>query len=216
MNPTSLYRRQIRVLALVVLALVQGGCGGNDADESAEATETTKSTAKKRPQVKPAGGATGDAAIDDDRLGNAVIVGKSVAPIMLKYDIPTKPQVGTPFEVSLIFLTRQAADALEADVTGMSGLTIASGGQPRFEGVTAAGRYVAKVLVNADADGLYYIGIVARAVSKVQTETRTFSVPVVVGTAPVSREKPAPATDAAGEAIESTPAKETVSERPTG
>ena len=211
MNPTSLYRRQIRVLALVLLALVQAGCGGNDADET---PETGKATVKKPSKAEPTGGATGDATADDERLANAVVVGKSVAPIMLKYDIPTKPQVGTPFEVTLIFLARQAADAIEAEVTGMAGLTIASGGQARFDGVTAAGRYVTKVLVNADADGLYYIGIVARAVSKVQTETRTFSVPVVVGVAPVNQEKPAPATDAAGEAIESTPAKETVSAPP--
>ena len=47
MNPTSLYRRQIRVLALVVLALVQGGCGGDDADESGKTAERSKAAAKK-------------------------------------------------------------------------------------------------------------------------------------------------------------------------
>jgi len=45
--------------------------------------------------------------------------------------------------------------------------------------------------------------------SKVQTEARSFSVPVVVGTAPAAVQKPAPETDAAGQPTESMPAVET-------
>jgi hypothetical protein len=213
MNPTSLYRRQIRVLALIAAALVLNGCGGRNDDEAGESGSTKRAAAKPS---TPASTGSGEAVVGDEHLANAVVVGKSVAPVMLKYDIPAKPQVGTPFEVSLTFLTRQAADALEADVTGMPGLTIVSGGQARFEGVTGAGRYVSKLSVSADADGLYYIGIVARMVSKVQTEARSFSVPVVVGTAPLDMQKPAPATDAAGEPIEPAPATETVSGPSTG
>jgi len=44
-------------------------------------------------------------------------------------------------------------------------------------------------------------------VSKVQSEARTFSVPVVVG-AVTAAEKPAPAVDTSGEAVESMPAVE--------
>jgi hypothetical protein len=211
MNPNSLYRRQIRVLALVALAGVLGGCGGKDADEAA-ASKANTSAATKATKVAPA-----DGTIDEGQLANAVVVGKSVAPVMLKYDIPTKPEVGTPFDISLTFLTRQVADALEAEVTGMSGLTVTTDAPVRFEGVSAAGHYVANVRATADAEGLYYVGIVARVITKVQTDTRTFSIPVVVGSASVTTEqKPAPAQDAEGGAIQSTPAKESVTDGSSG
>ena len=211
MNPTSLYRRQIRVLALLAFAGVLGGCGGKDTDESA-ASKTNKSAATKATKVAPA-----DGTIDEEQLGNAVIVGKSAAPVMLKYDIPTKPEVGTPFDISLTFLARQTADAIEADVTGMTGLTVTTDAPVRFEGVSAVGHYVAKVRATADAEGLYYVGIVARVITKVQTDTRTFSIPVVVGSAAAtSQPKPAPATDSEGEAIQSTPAKESVKDGTAG
>jgi hypothetical protein len=207
MNPISLPGTQIRLLVLVALTLVLGGCGGKDAEEAA-APKRDKSAEATPAKVVP-----DDGRVAEEQLANAVVVGKSVAPVMLKYDIPRKPEVGTPFEITLTFLTRQTADALEADVTGKAGLNVTTEGPIRFEGVSAVGRYDAKVHATADAEGLYYVGVVARVITKVQTDSRTFSVPVVVGSAPAAAEqKPAAATDAQGEPIQSTPAKETVKE----
>jgi hypothetical protein len=98
---------------------------------------------------------------------------------------------------------------LQVEITGMEGLTVVSGGALAFENVRTGERYAGKVLVQADAAGLYYIGLVAKMSSKVQTEARSFSVPVVVGTAPAAMQKPAPDVDAAGQPIESMPAVET-------
>ena len=49
--------------------------------------------------------------------------------------------------------------------------------------------------------------VVAKVVTKVQTESRAFAVPIVIGSAPAA-EKPEPAKDATGQAIQSMPAKE--------
>jgi hypothetical protein len=49
--------------------------------------------------------------------------------------------------------------------------------------------------------------VAAKMSTEVQTDARTFSVPLVVGS-PRSAEKPAPATDASGQPIESMPAAE--------
>ena len=200
MNSTSSLTRALRLVAFLVLIAVQAGCGGSDDADKAAATSKKKSAMPAKPASGPHG---------EDALANAVVVGKAVAPVMLKYDIAAKPEVGQPFEVALTFLPRQAADALEAEITGMPGLTVVTGGTARFEPVEHNGRYVAKVLANADAEGLYYIGIVAKIVSKVHTESRAFSVPVAVGKPVSNLEKPAPATDAKGEGIEDLPAKET-------
>ena len=82
-----------------------------------------------------------------------------------------------------------------------------SEGALRFDGVSGGERHVTKVLVQADAPGIYYVNVIARMVTQVQTEARTFSVPVVVGTvAPAA--KATPATDASGDAIQVLPAEE--------
>ena len=76
-----------------------------------------------------------------------------------------------------------------------------------FDGLQAGERYTTQVMVTGDEPGLYYVGVVVRMSTKVQTDARTFSVPVVVGT-PAVAEKPQTEVDAAGAPIESTPAVE--------
>jgi hypothetical protein len=64
----------------------------------------------------------------------------------------------------------------------------------------------------ADADGLYYVNVIARMVNKVQTEARTFSVPLVVGNAsagaPAGETIPGADAAAAGETVKSLPAED--------
>jgi hypothetical protein len=154
------------LIVLLAATFVLAACGGKD-DEPAVAamSETPAKSAKKSTDTD-----SGAAEDRDEGLANAVIVGKTSAPITLKYDVAAKPQAQQPVEIELTFLPRQPADSLEATITGMPGLTVVSGGAARFEAVEAGGRYVAKVLAQADASGLYYIGVVAKLSSKVQTD----------------------------------------------
>ena len=201
MNDTFRPGAATRVLAVVALAAVLAACGRGE-EEQAAATDTPAAAGA------PAGGAAAPAeSPDDKRMANAVATGKVGAPVDLKYDVLAKPDVGQPFEVELAFLPRLAADAMEIEVTGIPGLTVVSGGATRFEGVTAGERYVAKALVQADAPGIFYANVIAKMITQVQTEARTFSVPVVVGAVPAAQ-KTEPAKDAAGEAIKSLPAVE--------
>jgi len=134
--------------------------------------------------------------------------GKTAAAVDLQYDVLAKPEPGQPFEIELAFVPRLPADALEVEVTPIPGITVVSGGTARFENVTPATPYNTRVLVRADAPGLYYLGVVARMVTQVQTEARAFSVPAVVGSMPAAA-KPQPEMDAAGQPIQSMPAEET-------
>ena len=67
--------------------------------------------------------------------------------------------------------------------------------------------YTTKVLVQGDKAGLYYIGVMAKMSTQVQTETRAFAVPIVIGNPPAAQ-KASPAVDASGQAMQSMPAKE--------
>ena len=191
-----------RLLVLAALSAILAACGGGD-----EKSADTPPPATKEPAGTTAGAAPPAESPDDKRMANAVATGKTSAPVDLKFDILAKPDVGTPFEIELALLPRLAADTLSVEVTGIPGLTVVSGGTLQFDKVLAGDRHVAKVLVQADQPGIYYVNVVVRMITQIQTEARTFSVPVVVG-AVTPAAKTEPQRDAAGEAIESLPAEE--------
>jgi hypothetical protein len=195
-----------RTLLVACLAAVLVACGGDD--KSADQLDITPTRKNSGDQT-----AAATATPQEDRMATAVATGKTSAPVDLQYDLLSKPDVGQPFEIELVFLPRLAADTLEAEISAIPGLTLVSGGGAKFEPVVAGERYTAKVLVNADAAGIYYVNVVARMITKVQTDARAFSIPVVVGTAPAA-EKAAPAQDATGQAIQSMPAAETATSEP--
>jgi hypothetical protein len=205
MNQTQL-AAATRVLVVACLAAALAACGGGDKSaDQPDITPTRKNGGDKAASATVAPG--------DERMATAVATGKTSAPVDLQYDLLAKPDVGQPFEIELALLPRLAADTLEVEVSGIPGLTLVSGGSVKFEGITAGERYTSKVLARADAAGLYYVNVVVRMITKVQTEARAFSIPVVVGTVPAAR-KAAPPQDATGQAIQSLPAAETTSSEP--
>lgn len=191
------------VSAIVAFAVVLAGCGKGDEEATATATPPPATTQG----ADAAAPAPAVSSPEDEKMANAVATGKTAAAVDLKYDIPVKPAVGEPFELELAFLPRLAADSLGIEVTGIPGLTVVSGGTSQFEGVAAGDRHVMRVLVRAEAPGLYYVGVAAKMVTKVQTDARTFSVPVAVGQAPAAQTA-APEMDAAGQPVEVMPAAE--------
>jgi len=188
--------------AIVALAVVLAGCGKGE--EEAVAT-TPQPASAQGPDAAAAAPAVESP--EDEKMANAVATGKTAAAVDLKYDVPVKPAVGEPFELELAFLPRLAADSLEVEVTGIPGLALISSGTSRFEGVGAGDRHVMRVLVRADAPGLYYVGVAVKMVTKVQSDARTFSVPVAVGSVQAAQ-KAAPEMDASGQPVESMPAAE--------
>lgn len=182
----------VRLLAIGAIAalLALAGCG--DSGDKAAAAKAKAGAAK--------------AMKAEDRLASAP-GGKATAPLDLKYDLAAKPDVGTPIQVSLQFQPRAAADAIELEVTGVPGLDVVNAGTTKFQSVVSGQPLQSTVVVQANQAGIYYVKVVARMGTRVQTEVRTFSVPIVVGSPPAVQ-KPAPARDASGQAIQSMPALE--------
>lgn len=194
-------------IAVVSVTALLAACGRDD--------EQAASAPAEKAAEKPAAAAKPPAKADDpdSRLATAVAAGKTSAGVDLKYDVAAKPDPGQDFQIELVFLPRVAADALEVEVTPIPGITLVSGATARFESVVAGERYLAPVVARADGPGLYYLGVSARMATQVQSEARTFSVPVVVGAgAAAQKPEPTPAQDASGQAIESLPAEESGSE----
>ena len=198
----------VRAFALTALASLAVACGGGDEKSAADKAAAPTDAAGKASQQAAAAAAKAAA---DDGLANAVAVGKTAAAVDLKYNIAARPALGQPFEVELVLLPRMAADALEVQATGMQGLVVAGGAEAKFDQVVAGEKYAAKVLLQVMEPGLYYVGVTAKLVNKVQTDSRTFSVPVVVGELPaVEKATPAAAgASSGGEAVEAAKAVET-------
>ena len=186
-------------LAVTTLIALLGLTACGKSDEGGPVTRK-----KKAEPVATAPGASDE----QSRLANAVVSGKTSAPVDLKYDLAVKPVSGQPIEIELAFQPRLPADTLDVEVTGMPGLVVLGPANFKFQQVLAGTTYTQKVQVQADADGTYYASVLAKMVTQVQTEARSFSVPVVVGTTPAAVAKPAPKLDAAGQPIQPMPAKE--------
>jgi hypothetical protein len=191
----------LRALVTFALVAMLAGCGSKD-DESAPA-KRTQTTAQKAARAAKA-----ESAKADERMANAVAVGKATAAVDLQYDLLAKPVAGQPLEVELVLVPRLPADSLEVEAHGMTGLDVVTGGSASFQNVAAGVQYRMKMLVQPAANGIYYIGVTAKLITKVQSDARAFSVPVVVGDPPPAV-KPAAAAGTAAAPVESMKAEET-------
>jgi hypothetical protein len=201
-------RLALAVAVTLLAGTLVAGCGGGGDDE---ASKEAKAARRAKAEASEGGTAAavppGGPADKQSRLADAVVDSKTTAPVDMKYDLLAKPDIGVPFEVELEFSPRLPAEAIEIEVTDAAGLTIVGEKAARFTPVEAGQKYTSKVLVQGDKPGLFYIGVVAKMSTQVQTETRVFAVPVVIGNAPAAQ-KAAPAKDATGQAVQSLPAQE--------
>ena len=200
---TTGFRRVTLTAAAALLAGVfVTACGGGNDDAAAVARTEMAKANKTVPATPPA-----NADEKHERLASAVVDGKTTAPVDMKYDVLAKPALGQPFEVEMTFTTRLPADKLETEITAAPGLTLVGERTATVSPVEPGQSYSSKVLVTGDNPGLYYIGVVAKVSTKVQTETRAFAIPVVIGDPP-SAQKANPPKDSTGQAVQSSPAQE--------
>jgi hypothetical protein len=200
---TSIERIVAGCLVVGMLAVAAAGCGRKEEAE----VETPEPTVQAAPgaAASPAGAAVDQA----PRMANAVPTSTAGAAVDLQYELAPRPEAGQPFEIELSFAPRLPADTLDVQLSATPGLRITSTETIRFDAVQTGQRYSSKASVIGDAPGLYYVGIVVRMATKVQTDARSFSVPVVVGTEPPPTAQPAPAVEAEGKPVEPMPAAET-------
>ena len=202
--------RIVQGLAVVLIGgAMATGCGGGDEDASAE---TNKSAQAKPPasSAKPSPGSTPTVKPTESSqstMAAAVADVKTTAPIDLLYDLPAKPEVGQPFTVELAVKPRLPSDALDVEIGDSPGIVIEGERMGRFLDVEAGQPYKFSFTARGDAEGLYYIAVITKLSTQVQSEGRAFSVPVVIGT-PAVAQKSEPQKDASGQPIQSMPARE--------
>jgi hypothetical protein len=201
-------QRFVRAMAVALVGgALAAGCGGGDEqpDRAASGGANAATTAEKpAPGAAPTAKAVQPA---EAHMATAVADTKTSAPIDLLYDLPTKPEIGQPFTLELVVKPRLPADALDVEIGESPGITIEGERMTRFLDVESAQPYKFTVTARSDAPGLYYVTVITKVSTQVQTQGRAFSVPVVIGNPPAAQ-KTAPQTDASGQPVESMPATE--------
>ena len=146
---------------------------------------------------------------DDETASFAKAVGdgKPGAAVSIRYEFSGKPTIGTPTELDVAVIPSAGVDSLEAKMSGMDGITLAGPQTASFTSVEAGKPYRHKLSVLPDRTGVFYVTVSVNTQIAGSTLNRTFSIPFVVGQ-PVAQQKPAPARDAEGDAIESMKAEE--------
>ena len=127
----------------------------------------------------------------------AVGVGKSSVPVALKFDLPARPEVGQPLEIVLGVLPQGASGTASLKVSGSPGLQPAPGNAVVDVGaVDPAEAYRVSVTVTPTAEGVQFLSVDVSLRRDDSTDTRSFSIPIIVQGAPEAAAPPTPATAA--------------------
>jgi hypothetical protein len=112
----------------------------------------------------------------------AVPQGKAQAPIGLKFDLLERPVQGQPLEVAIALLPQTAARSATVAVSGSDGLKI-DAGDFEFPAIEAAQVYRHSIKVTPTAEGFYLLTLSVSLQHDQTSDSRVFSVPILVGSA---------------------------------
>jgi hypothetical protein len=162
--------RVVLLCALALLSACQKDSGGTPAP-------TPLIKAKSAPPVKK--GPT--AAELTAGMVEAAAQGKAQSRVDLKFELAQKPKPGQTLEINLALLPQIDATTATLQVTGADGFTVAAA-DAQFEIAPIASGEVYRHTLNVmpTAEGVWVIGVTLLLKSDDNTETRAFSIPIIV------------------------------------
>jgi hypothetical protein len=114
----------------------------------------------------------------------AVAQGKAAAPIDLKFDLLERPVQGQPLEIAIALLPQTAARSASVAVTASDGLKLDPGEEQfEFPAVEAAQVYRHSIKVTPTTEGFYLLTLSVSLQHEQSSDSRVFSVPILVGAA---------------------------------
>jgi hypothetical protein len=176
----------LRIIALCALVAV-AGC-----QRESDGTQTSNRPAHTKPTVAVQHGPT----VDELTVGmvDAATQGKSVTPVDVKFDVLRRPVQGEPLEVAIAIIPGESAQPATVEVSGQDGLDLPDD-QKKFEfaSVDPAQVYRRSIRLTPTAEGVYVLTLTVSLAHDQLTDTRVFSVPLIVaGSAPAAPASAAP------------------------
>jgi len=165
-----------RMLALVAAVLL-AGCHG----EPKQTPAVTVAPAASAPSMVKRGPTPEEMTVG---MVEAVTVGKSTAPVAVKFDLPQRPSVGKRFEIVIAVLPQTAASSAVVQVSGSDGLQLAPNVAPiEIPSLDPTQVYRLSIPVTPTADGVHLLGLSVSLRQDDSIESRSFSVPIIVAPA---------------------------------
>ena len=107
--------------------------------------------------------------------------GKSQLPVQIKFDLAQRPTLGQSLSVNLAVMPQIDASPADIQVTGGDGLTIAPGANAIDLPAVEAGQvYRQSVTVTPAIDGVLLLSVSISLKHDEMTESRAFSIPLIV------------------------------------
>ncbi|HEY5760234.1 MAG TPA: hypothetical protein VIU34_30635 [Steroidobacter sp.] len=189
--------RYLRYFCCAMTIAMLHGCGS---DAPPEQPTTAAPTQAAQPKPAP---------VDStEKMARAVGNGKPGAAADIKYEFAAKPDVGKAVELQVALIPSAGVDSLEATFSGMDGITLAGPLTVSIASPKAGEPHKHTLSVLADRNGVFYITVAVSTQISGVTLGRTFAIPFVAGAQQV-QQKPAPATDASGQAVQPMKGEET-------
>jgi hypothetical protein len=107
--------------------------------------------------------------------------GKSQLPVKLKFDLRERPAIGRPLDIDVAVMPQIDAISGDIQVAGGDGLTVATdANQVELPALEAGHVYRQGVKVTPTAAGVLLLGVTVSLKHDDQTDSRAFSIPLIV------------------------------------
>jgi hypothetical protein len=107
--------------------------------------------------------------------------GKSDVGVQLKFELQQRPTVGRPLDINVAVLPQIDANAADLQVTGGDGLTVAAGAAHFDLAAVESGQaYRQSFTVTPGVEGVLLLGLTVSLKHDDTTDTRAFSIPLIV------------------------------------
>jgi hypothetical protein len=161
---------------VILLCAAMSLCACNK-DNGSAAPAAPVSQAKPKPVSTKA--STG-AAEQTAGMVQAAAVGKSQAPVELKFDVAQKPKVGQSVEVNLALIAQISASPATIQVTGADDVSVAPGGNQYEIASEEAGEVYRHTLsVTPNAEGVVLLNVTVSLKHDELLDQRAFSIPII-------------------------------------
>lgn len=125
----------------------------------------------------------------------AVTVGVSAVPVAVKFDLPSRPAQGRPLEVVIAVMPQIAAKSAVVQATASEGLQLApNAAYVEISALDPAQVYRVTIPLTPTAAGVHLLGLNVTLKLDEATESRAFSVPIIVAGASDGAASAAPKT----------------------
>lgn len=165
--------KHLRVPVLCALSILSACHRNSDAPAAAASASRTPAPVVVKPGPTAAEQTVG--------MVEAATLGKSAVPVLVKFDLQQKPQLGIPLEITFAILPQIDASRVEIQVSGSEGLDLSGvAKQTDIPSVEAGAVYRQTVKVTPSTDGVLLLGLTVALKHDEITESRAFTVPLIV------------------------------------